>query len=72
MTDCLFCKIAKKEIKSEIVYEDDKVLVFKDIHPSAPVHYLVTPKEHIQSIAHLQENHNEINNSGISIIFNFL
>lgn len=58
--DCLFCKIGKKEMKSEIVYESDEILVFKDINPSAPVHYLVIPKEHIQSIAHLQENHSEI------------
>lgn len=47
-------------MKSEIVYESDEILVFKDIKPSAPVHYLVIPKEHIQSIAHLQENHSEI------------
>ena len=58
--DCVFCKIAQKEIPSEILYEDGKVLVFKDIRPSAPVHYLVVPKEHIQSIAHLAENHNKI------------
>lgn len=58
--DCVFCKISKKELKSEIIYEDKDVLVFKDIRPSAPVHYLVVPKEHIQSIAHLQKNHNNI------------
>ncbi len=58
--DCVFCQIAKKEISSEIIHEDDRVLVFKNIHPSAPVHYLVIPKEHIQSIAHLEENHNQI------------
>ncbi len=58
--DCIFCKIAKKELKSDIIYEDDNVLAFKDTHSSAPVHYLIIPKEHIQSIAHLQENHNEI------------
>lgn len=57
---CVFCSIAKKEIQSDIAYEDDLVLAFKDVHPSAPVHYLIIPKEHIQSIAHLQENHNEI------------
>lgn len=58
--DCIFCKIVKKEIPAEIIHEDARVLVFKDIHPSAPVHYLVVPKEHIQSIAHLEENHNKI------------
>lgn len=60
MTDCLFCKIAKKELKSDIVLEDDQIVAFKDIRPSAPVHYLVVPKEHIQSIAHLQGNHKEV------------
>lgn len=51
--DCIFCKIAKKEISSDILHEDEAVIVFKDAHPSAPVHYLIVPKEHIQSIAHL-------------------
>ena len=50
MTTCLFCKIINKEIPSEIVYEDNKVLVFKDINPKAPIHLLVVPKEHISSI----------------------
>ena len=50
MKDCLFCKIANKEIESDIVFEDDKVLVFKDISPAAPVHLLVIPKKHISSI----------------------
>jgi len=58
--DCIFCKIAKKEISAGIVYEDDRVMAFKDIRPSAPVHYLVIPKEHIQSIAHLEGNHRDI------------
>lgn len=58
--DCIFCKIAKKELPSAVLLEDDQVMAFKDIHPSAPVHYLVIPKEHIQSIAHLQGNHTEI------------
>jgi histidine triad (HIT) family protein len=49
--DCLFCNIAKGEIPSTKVYEDDKVLAFKDINPLAPVHILVIPKEHIDSVA---------------------
>ena len=53
MSSCLFCKIAKNEIPSEIVFEDSDVKVFKDLHPKAPVHLLVIPKMHIQSIAHL-------------------
>ena len=50
MNDCLFCKIVKKEIPSEIVYEDDEILAFKDINPIAPVHILVIPKKHISSL----------------------
>ena len=50
MEDCLFCKIAEKKINSEIVYENDHVIAFKDIHPIAPVHVLVIPKKHITSL----------------------
>ena len=60
MPDCVFCKITKKEIPAEIIFEDGDLIVFKDIKPSAPLHYLVVPKEHIQSIGHLQNNHKEI------------
>ena len=49
MDNCLFCKIAAGEIPSAKLYEDDKVLVFKDIAPQAPVHFLAIPKEHIAS-----------------------
>ncbi len=48
--DCLFCKIAKGEIPSTIVYEDDDVIAFNDIDPQAPVHVLIIPKEHYDSI----------------------
>lgn len=58
--DCLFCKISKNELSSDTVYEDNDVKVFKDIYPKAPVHLLVIPKIHIQSIAHLEANHNDI------------
>ncbi len=51
--DCVFCKIVNKDIPAEIVYEDDKVLGFKDIAPSAPVHILFVPKKHIESLAHV-------------------
>jgi len=46
--DCIFCKIVRKEIPAEFVYEDDIFAVFKDIHPSAPVHLLIVPKEHFE------------------------
>lgn len=47
MQDCIFCKIINKEIPAEIMYEDETVLVFKDIRPAAPVHLLLIPKKHI-------------------------
>lgn len=48
--DCLFCAIVKGDIPSTKVYEDDKVLAFRDINPQAPTHVLVIPKEHIPSV----------------------
>ncbi len=58
LEDCLFCKIANKEIESDIVFEDDKVMVFKDISPVAPVHLLVIPKKHISSIMEIDKMDN--------------
>ncbi|MDR2331622.1 MAG: HIT domain-containing protein, partial [Comamonas sp.] len=49
--DCLFCKIIAGQIPSSMVYEDEDMLVFKDIHPAAPVHLLMVPKLHIASMA---------------------
>ncbi|GAA0115771.1 histidine triad nucleotide-binding protein [Clostridium senegalense] len=60
MSDCIFCKIAKGEIPSQKVYEDDKVLVFNDINPEAPVHVLVIPKEHIVSANKITEENSDI------------
>ena|SRR3989344_4877839 len=60
MENCIFCKIAQKKIPSDFLFENERVLAFKDIRPSAPVHFLVIPKEHVQSIAHLEGNHKEI------------
>lgn len=51
MSDCLFCKIAAGEIPSSKVYEDERVLAFRDINPQAPVHILVIPKEHVADSA---------------------
>ena len=50
MAECLFCRIVRKEIPAKIVYESEKSMAFRDIHPRAPVHVLVIPKEHIPSI----------------------
>lgn len=53
--DTLFTKIINREIPADIIYEDDQVLAFKDIHPAAPVHFLVIPKKHIPTLNDLTE-----------------
>jgi len=58
--DCLFCKIANKKTPAEIVYENDKVVVFKDIHPKASIHLLIVPKKHITSVDHLELQDKEL------------
>lgn len=55
--NCVFCKIVEGKIPSRKVYEDDEILVFHDIHPWAPVHFLLVPKQHITSMAHVEEAH---------------
>ena len=55
MEDCLFCKIIKGEIPSNKVYEDEEILAFTDINPQAPIHILVVPKKHIESVAKLEK-----------------
>jgi len=55
MKDCIFCKIANKEIPTDILYEDDLVMAFNDIRPIAPLHVLVIPKKHIESVVELKE-----------------
>jgi histidine triad (HIT) family protein len=51
--DCLFCKIVAGKIPSKVVYQDEELFVFHDIHPWAPVHFLMIPKMHIPSMAHV-------------------
>ena len=60
MENCIFCKIIDGEIPSKKIYEDDKVYAFNDINPEAPVHFLVIPKEHIESANALNENNADI------------
>jgi len=58
--DCLFCKIVTGEIPSTKVYEDEKVLAFRDIAPMAPTHILVIPKAHIGSVAEITEENSDL------------
>ena len=55
--NCLFCKIASGKIPSKKVYEDEEIFAFHDINPWAPVHFLLIPKAHIPSMAHLTDAH---------------
>ena len=55
MENCIFCKIIKKEIPASIVYEDNEIIAFRDVNPVAPVHILVIPKKHIESVIELKE-----------------
>lgn len=55
MEDCIFCKIVNKQIPSNIVYENEDVIAFRDIEPVTPIHVLVIPKKHISSIVDLQK-----------------
>lgn len=57
MDDCIFCKIILGQIPSKKVYEDDDAYAFHDIHPAAPVHLLLIPKMHIDSLAAADESH---------------
>ena len=85
MIDCIFCKIIKKDVPSDMLRENEDAVIFKDIRPSAPIHYLVVPKKHISSIkevnhedeallGHLvhmaKEAADTLNLSGYKLIFN--
>ena len=59
--DCLFCKILRKEIPSEITHEDEDLVAFKDVNPQAPVHELVIPKIHIEST-------NDVDRDGATLV----
>ncbi|MGN1034137.1 MAG: histidine triad nucleotide-binding protein [Oscillospiraceae bacterium] len=60
MPDCLFCDIAGKKIKADIIFEDEKVITFYDVSPQAPVHFLVIPKMHIGSVLEVNESNSDL------------
>jgi histidine triad (HIT) family protein len=60
MSDCLFCRIAARELPADIVEDDGTVLAFRDINPQAPTHVLVIPHEHIESAAGLTAAHGDL------------
>ena len=56
MSDCIFCRIVEGKIPSRKVYEDGDMIAFHDINPQAPVHFMIIPKRHIESLAAVQES----------------
>lgn len=60
MSDCIFCKIANKEIPSDLVYEDEEVVAFRDLAPQAPQHVLIIPKKHIGSVLGFAQEDKEL------------
>ncbi len=60
MENCVFCKIINKEISSDIVYEDDEIIAFKDINPATPIHILVVPKKHIETLLDVKKEDSEL------------
>ena len=57
MSDCIFCKIVRGEIPCRKVYEDEEFFAFHDINPAAPIHFMLIPKLHLESLAQAEENH---------------
>ena len=60
MDDCIFCKIIKKKIPGDIIYEDDEAICFNDINQQAPIHFLIVPKKHIPTVQDLSESDNNL------------
>ncbi|RMF83052.1 MAG: histidine triad nucleotide-binding protein, partial [Nitrospinota bacterium] len=55
MPSCIFCRIVEKQAPADVLYEDDEIIVFKDINPKAPVHVLLVPKRHIATVNEVEE-----------------
>ena len=56
-TDCVFCRIVAREIKADVLHESDTLMAFRDLEPKAPTHILLIPREHIESIADVEDRH---------------
>lgn len=60
MEDCIFCKIIKRAVPADVVYEDEEIIAFKDIQPAAPIHILIIPKKHIPSLVQLEKEDEQL------------
>jgi histidine triad (HIT) family protein len=59
-TSCLFCRIVAREVPADVLRESETVLAFRDINPQAPVHFLVIPKQHIESLESIEDGHSDV------------
>jgi histidine triad (HIT) family protein len=60
MENCIFCKIAAKQIPTKLIHDDGELIAFHDIHPKAPIHFLIVPKKHIPSLADCSDSDAEL------------
>jgi len=60
MGDCIFCRIATRELPADVIHVSDNIVAFRDIEPKAPTHILLIPKEHIESMRELKDSHGEM------------
>lgn len=60
LPDCVFCKIIAGKLPADILYQDDKLIIFRDIHPKAKIHFLVVSKEHIKSLFEVEAKHSDL------------
>jgi histidine triad (HIT) family protein len=60
MADCIFCEIVHKRMQSDMVYEDEELVAFRDINPQAPVHMLIVPRQHIESVQDVKADESEL------------
>ena len=68
MESCIFCKIVRGEIPSKKVYEDADIFAFHDIHPLAPVHFMIIPKQHVASLAECDSSHEAVLGKMLAIV----
>ena len=68
MSDCLFCRIVRGDVKGNIVYQDNSVVAFKDINPKAPVHLLIVPRKHIATLLDLQQEDHSLIGKIFSVV----
>lgn len=67
-SSCIFCRISAGEVPAQFLHQDDAVMAFRDIHPRAPTHVLVVPREHIPSLAHVNSGHDRLLGRMVEVI----